>query len=168
MQKWYKLLLTLNLIVALSQSQTRTKCIKITQGFPLAHSSLCFKCNHLQATLGAEWADYLDLCFTVSCLDLVLAWTYWDTERVVQRKVGETFIDKVLFVGSLADGTHWLKRYSYSQGIKRVRERMEQWKLSPVASQDGKQSYLPYGQRLLDVLSSAADISSSIISCTIS
>lgn len=73
MQKWYKLLLTLNLIVALSQSRTRTKCIKITQGFPLAHSSLCFKCNHLQATLGAEWADYLDLCFTVSSLDLVLA-----------------------------------------------------------------------------------------------
>lgn len=43
MQKCYKLLLTLNLIVALSQSQTRTECIKITEGFPLAHSSLCFK-----------------------------------------------------------------------------------------------------------------------------
>lgn len=54
MQKCHKLLLTLNLIVALPQSQTRTKCIKITEGFSVAHSSLCFKCN-LQARLGQNW-----------------------------------------------------------------------------------------------------------------
>lgn len=83
MQKCYKLLLTLILIVALSQSQTRTKCIKIT-GFPLAHSSLCFQCN-LQARLGAELTVYLDPGFTDSCWDLVLSWTYQDAESVAQR-----------------------------------------------------------------------------------
>lgn len=45
---------------------------------------------------------------------------------------------------------------------------MEKGKFSPVASQEEKQSGLPDGQPLLYVLYSAADTSSSIMSCTIS
>lgn len=54
MQKCCKLLLTLNLIVAFSQSQTTTICIKITEGFPVAHSS-CVLNSISRPGLGQNW-----------------------------------------------------------------------------------------------------------------